>query len=97
MSQKSDGAACSASQRFTEKQGQYLAFIYVYSRMFGQAPAETDIRRHFRTSPPSVHQMIVNLHRAGLISRKPGAPRSIQLLVAPEHIPILKWLGINPS
>jgi len=97
MSQKSDGAACLAPRRFTEKQGQYLAFIYVYSRIFRQAPAETDIRRHFRTSPPSVHQMIVNLDRAGLISRKPGAPRSIELLVAPDRLPILKWLGINPS
>jgi DNA-binding MarR family transcriptional regulator len=97
MSQKSDGAACPASQRFTEKQGQYLAFIYVYSRMFRQSPAETDIRRHFRTSPPSVHQMIVNLDRAGFITRKPGTPRSIELLIPPEQLPILKWLGINPS
>jgi hypothetical protein len=47
MSQKSDGAGGPAPQRFTEKQGHYLAFIYVYSRMFRQAPAETDIQRHF--------------------------------------------------
>jgi DNA-binding MarR family transcriptional regulator len=97
MSQKSDGAGGPAPQRFTEKQGQYLAFIYVYSRMFRQAPAETDIQRHFQVTPPSVHQMIINLHRAGLISRKPGVPRSIELLVAPELLPILKWLEINPS
>jgi DNA-binding MarR family transcriptional regulator len=97
MSQKSDSAGGSAPQRFTEKQGQYLAFIYVYSRMFRQAPAETDIQRHFQVTPPSVHQMIINLHRAGLISRKPGVPRSIELLVAPELLPILKWLEINPS
>jgi DNA-binding MarR family transcriptional regulator len=97
MSQKSDGAADPSPQRFTEKQGQYLAFIYVYSRMFRQAPAEADIQRHFQVAPPSVHQMIVNLHRAGLISRKPRVPRSIELLVAPEDLPILKWLQINPS
>jgi hypothetical protein len=41
--------------------------------------------------------MIINLHRAGLISRKPGVPRSIELLVAPEHLPILKWLQFIPS
>lgn len=52
MSQKS-GA------RLTEKQGHYLAFIHTYSYMFGQPPAEADIQRHFRVSPPSVHQMIV--------------------------------------
>jgi DNA-binding MarR family transcriptional regulator len=97
MSQNSDSAASSTPPRFTEKQGQYLAFIYVYSRMFRQAPAEADIQRHFRVSPPSVHQMIINLHRAGLISRKPGVPRSIELLVAPEHLPILKWLQFIPS
>jgi len=90
MSQKS-------GTRLTEKQGHYLAFIHTYSHMFGQPPAEADIQRHFQTTPPSVHQMIVNLDRAGLISRKPGAPRSIELLVAPDQLPILKWLGINPS
>jgi hypothetical protein len=28
---------------------------------------------------------------------QPGAARSIQLLVAPQDLPILKWLQINPS
>jgi hypothetical protein len=70
MGQKSDSAGGPALQGFTEKQGQYLAFIYVHSRMFRQAPAETHIQRYFRTSPPSVYQMIVNLYRAGLISRR---------------------------
>jgi Mn-dependent DtxR family transcriptional regulator len=91
MSQKS-GAA-----RFTEKQGQYLAFIYTYSHMFRRPPAEADMQRHFRVSPPSVHQMIISLERAGLIRRQPGVARTIELLVAPENLPILKWLNINPS
>jgi len=95
MSQKSD--ATRHDQGFTEKQGQYLAFIYAYSHMFRRAPAEADMQRHFRVSPPSVHQMIVNLERAGLIRRQPGVARSIELLVAPETLPILKWLEINPS
>ena len=97
MSQKSGTASGAGPRRFTEKQGHYLAFIYVYSRMFRQAPAEADMQRHFRVSPPSVHQMIVNLERAGLIRRQPGVARSIELLVAPETLPILKWLEINPS
>ena len=91
MSQKSGGA------RFTEKQGHYLAFIYTYSHMFHRSPAETDMQRHFRVSPPSVHQMIVTLERNGLIRRQPGVPRSIELLVAPENLPLLNWLQINPS
>ncbi len=63
---------------FTEKQGQYLAFIYTYSHMFRRPPAETDMQRHFRVSPPSVHQIVVTLERNGLIRRQPDAPRSIE-------------------
>jgi Mn-dependent DtxR family transcriptional regulator len=48
------------------------------------------MQRHFHVSPPSVHQMVLTLERAGLIRRQPGAPRSIELLVAPESLPILK-------
>ena len=90
MSQKS-------GTHFTQKQGHYLAFIHTYSYMFGQPPAEADIQRHFRVSPPSVHQMIVTLERNGFIRRKTGAPRSIEILVSPESLPILEWLGIKPS
>jgi len=97
MSQKSAGARRPRPQGFTERQGQYLAFIYVYSRMFRQAPAEADMQRHFRVSPPSVHQMLVNLDRAGLIRRRPGVPRSIEILVAPEDLPILEWLDVHTS
>ena len=91
MSQKS-GAA-----RFTEKQGHDLAFIYTYSHMFRRPPAEADMQRHFGVSPPSVHQMIATLERNGFIRRQPGVPRSIELIVAPENLPILNWLKINQS
>jgi hypothetical protein len=70
---------------------------YTYSHMFRRPPAETDMQRHFQVSPPSVHQMIVTLERNGLISRQPGVARSIRILVAPEDLPILNWLGINQS
>ena len=91
MSQKS-GAA-----HFTEKQGHYLAFIYTYSYMFGRPPAETDMQRHFGVSPPSVHQMVITLERNGLIRRQSGVARSIEILVPPAKIPLLKWLQINQS
>jgi repressor LexA len=44
---------------YTEKQGQYLAFIYYYTKINGQPPAENDMQRYFNVSPPSVHRMIV--------------------------------------
>ncbi len=97
MSRKSGAARRPNGQRFTEKQGHYLAFIHVYSRMFRRAPAETDMQRHFNVSPPSVHQMVLTLERAGLIRRQPGVARSIELLIPPEQIPILNWLEINQS
>jgi Mn-dependent DtxR family transcriptional regulator len=75
--------------RFTPLQGQYLAFIYAYSRIFKRPPAEADMRRHFQVTAPSVHQMVIALEKAGLIKREPGAARSIQLLLAPEALPIL--------
>jgi DNA-binding MarR family transcriptional regulator len=75
---------------FTPKQGQYLAFIYAYTRVMRRPPAEADIQRYFAVTPPSVHQMVLTLERAGLIRRKPGVARSIELLVAPESLPVLR-------
>ena len=76
--------------KFTEKQGQYLAFIYNYSQINGRPPSEADIQRFFMTTPPTIHQMIVKLEEMGLISRVPGQARSIQLLIEPEKLPILR-------
>jgi hypothetical protein len=79
-----------AAPNFTQKQGQYLAFIYAYTRLNGRAPAEADMQRYFEVSPPSVHQMVLTLERNKLIRRQVGGPRSIELLVAPEDLPILR-------
>ena len=73
---------------FTDKQGQYLAFIDAYTRVNGRPPAEADLQRHFRVSPPSVHQMVLTLERAGLIRRQPGLARSIEVRVQPERLPV---------
>ncbi len=62
---------------FTPKQGQYLAFIHAYSHVLGRPPAEAELQRHFRVSPPTVHQMILTLERNGLIRRQPGVARSM--------------------
>ncbi len=79
-----------APHYFTPKQGQYLAFIYAYPRVMGRSPAEADLQRHFRVTPPTVHQMVLALEHAGLIQRQPGVPRNIELLVAPETLPVLR-------
>jgi SOS-response transcriptional repressor LexA len=75
---------------FTDKQGQYRAFIDAYTRVHGRAPAEADMQRRFDVTPPSVHQMVLTLERAGLIRRHPGLARSIQVLVDPDRLPRLR-------
>ena len=79
-----------AGPRFTATQGQYLAFIYAYSRIFKRPPAEADMQDHFQVTPPSVHQMVLTLERNGLIRRQPRVARSIELLVPPKDLPILR-------
>ena len=74
---------------FTPKQGQYLAFIHAYTLVLGRPPAEADIMRFFRASPPVAHDMILRLAKAGLIARQPGAARSIRVLVDRKALPDL--------
>ncbi len=47
------------------------------------------MQRHFRVSPPSVHQMVLTLERAGLVRREPGLARSVEVLVDPKRLPVL--------
>jgi hypothetical protein len=75
---------------FTDKQGQYLAFIHAYTLVMGRPPAEADMQRFFAVTPPSVHQMVLTLEHQGFISRTPGAPRSIELRIDPDILPRLQ-------
>jgi repressor LexA len=77
------------AKTFTPKQGQYLAFIHLYTRLHRRSPAETDLQQYFHVSPPSVHQMVLTLERRGFIRRQPKTARSIELLVDPKLLPEL--------
>jgi len=77
------------AKTFTPKQGQYLAFIHLYTRLHRRPPAETDMQQYFRVSPPSVHQMVLTLECRGFIRRQPRMSRSIELLVDPKLLPEL--------
>ncbi len=76
-------------RRYTSKQGQYLAFIFYYTKLNGRAPSEADIQRYFGVSPPTVHQMVLSLEKRRCIERAPGEARSIRLLLTREHLPDL--------
>ncbi len=81
---------------FTERQGQFLAYIHQYSLVNGCAPAEADMQRFFEITPPSVHSMVLTLERRGLIRRVPGQARSITLAVPPESLPPLQRVQPTP-
>ena len=76
--------------RYTQKQGQYLAFIYYYTKVNKQAPAEADIQRFFNVTPPTVHQMLLTLEKSGFISREPGKARTLKVLVPSDQLPNLE-------
>lgn len=80
----------SSSNKFTEKQGQYLAFIHTYTLLNKRPPAEADFQRFFEVTPPSVHQMIVELERRGLITRTAGQSRTIEVTLPADELPRLQ-------
>ncbi len=75
---------------YTKRQGQYLAFIYYYTKIHGCPPAEVDMQRYFKVSPPSIHQMVLTLEKKGLIEKVLYQARSIRLLLAREELPDLE-------
>jgi repressor LexA len=83
------GAGSAAGASFTPKQGQYLSFIYYYTKLNRVPPAEADFARYFEISPPAVHLMILKLEADGWITRTPGQARSIRLRVSRERLPDL--------
>jgi Mn-dependent DtxR family transcriptional regulator len=78
------------SAPYTQKQGQYLAFIHAYTILNRRPPAEADMQAFFRVTPPSVHQMVLELERRQLIRRTPRVARSIQLLIPATALPPLE-------
>lgn len=74
---------------YTRTQGQYLAYIYYYTKIHGRPPAEADMQGYFKVSGPAIHDMIVTLEKRGLIAKTPGAARSIRLLLGREQLPDL--------
>jgi hypothetical protein len=90
LDQIGDPMSSSSAPRFTEKQGQYLAFIATYTLLNRRPPAEADFQRFFEVTPPAVHQMIVTLERRGLVSRVPGQSRTITVMLPDDELPRLQ-------
>jgi DNA-binding MarR family transcriptional regulator len=97
MNHISESCHAGSSRGFTDKQGQYLAFIHAYTLVMDRPPAEADLQRHFGVTPPSVHGMVLSLERAGLIRREPRRARSITILVEINDLPALRPRQTNQS
>ena len=67
-------AVVAMEKTYTDKQGQYLAFIYYYSKIHGCSPSEAEMQQYFRVSPPAVHQMVLTLEARGSSRERPGRP-----------------------
>ena len=76
--------------RMTTTQGQSLAYISLYRRLHRESPSEKDMQRYFRVTPPTVHQMVLQLERKGRIERIPRQPRSNRVLVDEMELPELQ-------
>ena len=78
---------------FTPTQGRYLSFIDAFTKYHGYPPSETEIATAISVTTPSVNQMVKTLEKKGLIVRQPGQPRTIEVLIPSDKIPVWrqKW------
>jgi Mn-dependent DtxR family transcriptional regulator len=71
----------------TQGQGQYLAYIYWYTGIHRRPPSENEIAEFFAVRGPSAHRMILGLESRGYLSRIPGQPRTLKVLLSRDDIP----------
>ena len=74
---------------YTDKQGQYLAFIYYYSKIHGCSPSEAEMQQYFLSLAASCTSDGVDTRSARHIARTPGQARSIHLLISRDELPDL--------
>ena len=67
----------------TERQSQYLAYIATYTQLNKRAPSEAEMQRYFKSTPPTVHQMVLKLEEKGFITRIPHQARSLKVIYQP--------------
>jgi DNA-binding MarR family transcriptional regulator len=77
------------TRRLTPQQGQLLAYIYWYTKVHRVPPSENEIAAFLGIRGPSAHAAILRLEAAGHLSRIPGTPRTLKVLLPRELIPDL--------
>src|SRR5664279_4131656 len=67
-----------SAKTFTPKQGQYLAFIQLYTRLHRRPPAETDMQEYFRVSRLRFTKWCSRSSEPASSKGQPRTPRSIE-------------------
>jgi repressor LexA len=75
MRRKSIGAG-----KPSKRQAEILAFIEEFQQNNRYSPSLDEIARHFQISIPTVHQHVAYLRTKGLLARKKGERRAMQVL-----------------
>ena len=65
----------------------YVNICVIFHRI---PPAERDMQRFFSISQPAAHEMVKTLELRGFITREPGKPRSIRVLLPRDELPDLE-------
>ena len=78
--------ATPSSSRFTDTQGQYLAFIHAYALVNGRPPAEADIARTLETT--ALQRRPTTVGTAGLWEPHPQATPTVSEAIQPRFAPL---------
>jgi len=73
--------------KFTQRQGQFLAYIFYYTKINKRPPAESDIQNYFEISSASTHQILKGLVSKQLLEKVPKQPRSMRVLISQDQLP----------
>ena len=76
--------------RFTQRQGQYLAYIHHFTQNNGHPPSTADMQRHFNVSRSTVSNTMTAMEMQGSIDRILYQPGTVRVLVPPEELPHLE-------
>ena len=76
--------------RLTKNQGQLVAYVYWYTKVHRMPPSENEIAEFLGVRGPSAHTTIVRLGSKGVLSRRPGEPRPLRVLLPRDEIPDLE-------
>ena len=80
-------AVCHARRQDPQKsKASTWLLVHANTMTSRRLPAEADMQRDFRVTPPTVQQMVHNVDRAQSIERSPGQSGSIQVLVNLDRV-----------